>query len=127
MQDSIVFGVIGGTAQEPCTLYLNTPQSLSKVSNLSGPVKVTEVFRIAANCAEQKCVHFDGTKCRLAQKVVELDPAVESLAPCPIRVDCKWWQQEGKEACLRCPFIVTEHYNPSQDLRLASDPKFEHF
>jgi len=34
------------------------------------------------------------------QKAVELDPAVESLTPCPIRVDCKWWQQEGKEACL---------------------------
>lgn len=124
MENSVVFGVIGGTAQEPSTLYLDEPQLLSKIEKLAGPVKPTEVFRIAATCAEHKCAHFDGGKCRLAQKVAKLDPAVDSLVPCPIRAECRWWQQEGKDACLRCPFIVTEHYNPSEELRSAADPKF---
>jgi hypothetical protein len=118
----MVFGIIGGTVQEPRTIYLSKSQDLSKVSVLSGPVKPTEVFRIAAGCAENKCAHFDKNKCRLVEKIVKLDPVIESLAPCPIRPDCKWWQQEGKEACLRCPFIVTEHYNPPDDLYIAADP-----
>lgn len=123
MQNSIVFGIIKGTAQEPRTAYLKEPQPFSKVSNLCGPVKPTEIFRIAGDCAEHQCMHFDGTKCRLVQKIAELDPVVESLPPCPIRMDCRWWQQEGKDACLRCPFVVTENYVPSDDLRIAANPR----
>lgn len=124
MRDSVVFGVIGGTVEEPCTSYLLHPQPLYKVSKLSKPVEPTEVFRIAASCAEHNCKHFDGSKCSLVQKIVKLDPAVDSLPPCPIRIDCKWWQQEGKEACLRCPFIVTTNYQPTEELRQAAKPAF---
>jgi hypothetical protein len=122
MENSVVFGVIGGTAEEPRTIFLNEAQPVSEVEKLSGPVKPTEVFRIAANCAEHQCMHFDGAKCRLVQKVASLDPAIDSLVPCPIRTECRWWQEEGKDACLRCPFVVTEHYSPSKELKAAADP-----
>jgi hypothetical protein len=122
MENGVVFGVIGGTAQEPHTIYLNEPQLVSEVKKLSGPVKPTEVFRIAANCAEHQCMHFDGVRCRLAQKVAKLELVIDSLAPGPIRMECRWWQEEGKDACLRCPFVVTEHYSPSEELKVAADP-----
>lgn len=122
MKNSIVFGVIGGTVQEPRASYLIKPQPLYKVPKLPQPVKPVEVFRFAATCAEHQCMHFDGSKCKLAQKIAKLDPVVEFLPPCPIRTDCRWWQQEGREACLRCPAVVTENYQPSEEMRIAADP-----
>jgi hypothetical protein len=42
-------------------------------------------------------------------RVVEKLPAVaEDLPPCSIRRNCRWWQQEGKAACQRCPQIITD-------------------
>ena len=48
------------------------------------------------------CGHFDGRDCpRLATRVVQLlPPVVDGVPPCHLRPDCRWWQQEGKAACL---------------------------
>jgi hypothetical protein len=54
--------------------------------------------------------------------VDELPEAVEDLPACRIRPACRWWLQEGKAACLRCPLIVTETANPTEQLRHAADP-----
>lgn len=113
---SVVFGLIGGTVTEPKVTYLKqqlpvTDELLAKAA----PVTPTEIFRTAAPCATKKCQHFDGQDCRLAARVAEKLPAiVAELPPCSIRRDCRWWQQEGKAACMRCPQIITDNYNPSQ-------------
>ena len=81
------------------------------------------VFRTAAPCAANACLHFAQGRCRLASRIVDdLSEAVDGLPACRIRPSCRWWQQEGKAACLRCPLIVTENANPSEELRHASDP-----
>ena len=68
-------------------------------------------------------MHFAENRCRLASRVVETLPeAVDGLPPCRIRPTCRWWQQEGKAACLRCPMIVTETANPTELLLTAADP-----
>ena len=75
-----------------------------------------EVFRIAAPCACSGCGHFDSTQssCTLAQKIVRWVPMVsESLPVCSIRSECRWWQQEGRAACLRCPQVVTRNGKPA--------------
>ena len=51
-----------------------------------------------------------------------LPPVVDGLPACHLRPDCRWWQQEGKEACLRCPQVVTDVRNPSELYRQAADP-----
>jgi hypothetical protein len=57
-------------------------------------------------------VHFDRDNCRLAQKIVEkLDAVSDMLPACQIRQNCRWWQQEGKAACQRCPQVVTDSFN----------------
>lgn len=124
MEGSVVFAVVGGTAEEPRLVHLAEPQPASEeLLALSAPVQPTEVFRFAAPCAGHACKHFDGSKCRLAQKIVQMLPtAVEMLPPCRLRPNCRWWQQEGKAACMRCPQIVRDSYSPSEKLRNAANP-----
>jgi hypothetical protein len=123
MTDSVVFGVIGGTVEEPRLAYLTEPHPVTdELFALSGPVNPTEIFRFAAPCAAHACQHFDGSNCRLATRIVQLLPVVvERLPSCRLRPKCRWWQQEGKAACMRCPQVVTEDYRPSELTRQAAD------
>src|SRR5512135_146392 len=125
MEGSVVFGVIGGTAERPRLAYLSEPRPVTdEVLALSGPVAPTEIFRIGAPCAGHACHHFAGSHCRLATRVVQLLPlVVDGLPPCRLRPDCRWWQQEGQAACLRCPQIVTDMHSPSELIRWVADPE----
>lgn len=122
--DGVVFGVVGGTATAPRIAYLKQPLPITEeLMAKASPVTPGEIFRTAASCAESGCQHFNGEDCRLAMRVVEKLPAVaEDLPPCSIRRNCRWWQQEGKAACRRCPQIITDDYAPSEQLRQAADP-----
>jgi len=121
---SMVFGVIGGSAEEPRVRWIEKPVPLTEeLLALTGPVPPTQVLRIAAPCQESACCHFDGADCRLAAKLVQLVPSVtDSLPPCRIRQDCRWFVQEGRAACARCPQIVTYSVNPTEELSLAATP-----
>lgn len=122
MPGSLLFGVVTGSVDAPRVAYLTEPQPVSdELLALSGPVRPTEVFRFAAPCAMSQCRHFDGADCRLVQRTVQLLPeAVGRLPPCRLRPQCRWWQQEGRAACLRCPQVVTENYAPSEVEREAA-------
>ncbi|MBS9393185.1 MAG: nitrogen fixation protein [Dolichospermum sp. OL03] len=114
--ESFVFGIIGGTVTEPRVAYLKQPQPITDelIAKVS-PVTPAEVFRTASTCATNGCQHFDGKNCGLATRIVENLPTVgEELPPCSIRRDCRWWQQEGKAACMRCPQVITDNYNASE-------------
>jgi hypothetical protein len=114
--NSVVFGVISGTVAEPRVAYLKQPQPITdELIAKASPVSPTEVFRMATACAAKACLHFDGQDCRLAKQIADKLPVVaEDLPPCSIRRDCRWWQQEGKAACMRCPQVITDIYNPSE-------------
>jgi hypothetical protein len=106
MPGSMVFAVVGGTPSEP---------------RLVGPLVPTEVFRFAAPCMCSGCDHFENTRCRLVERAARLLPVVAADLPaCTIRPDCRWWRQEGRAACLRCPQVVTSAHEPSQLLLEAS-------
>lgn len=125
MSGCVAFGVVAGTVEAPRLVHFTEPQPVTEeLLALSRPVKPTEVFRFAAPCAGHDCEHFDGKDCRLVARVVQILPAANSrgLPPCSIRADCRWWQQEGKAACLRCPQIVTAVYEPSEEMRRAAVP-----
>ncbi|MBW4565264.1 MAG: nitrogen fixation protein [Mojavia pulchra JT2-VF2] len=122
--DAVVFGVVAGAAAAPHIAYLKQPLPITdELLAKASPVTPAEIFRAATSCAQLGCQHFDGKDCRLAMRIVEKLPAVvEQLPPCSIRRDCRWWQQEGKAACMRCPQIITDNYSPSEQLRQAADP-----
>src|SRR5262245_13425004 len=125
MEGSVVFGVVGGTVERPRLAYLDEVRPVTEeLLRLAGPVPPTIIFRIGAPCAGQACGHFDGTACRLATRVAQLlPPVVDGLPACQLRPDCRWWQQEGKAACLRCPQVVTDVREPSELLRLVAGSK----
>jgi hypothetical protein len=48
-------------------------------------------------------------------------PAVVNvLPPCIIRKECRWYSQEGRAACKRCPEITTISYDLSPKVREVS-------
>ncbi len=125
MHGAMAFGVVAGSADEPRVAWLERPVPVTEeLLAMTGPVEPTQVLRIAAPCAKGACCHFDGADCRLANRLVQLMPAVDSsLPPCRIRQDCRWFAQEGRAACMRCPQIVTCSVNPTPELSLAATPQ----
>jgi hypothetical protein len=87
MRGSVLFGVVGGSADDALVGYLKEPLAPTPdVLARAGPLEPTAVFRFAAPCAESACAHFDGADCRLAAKVVDLlPPVVAVLPPCSVR------------------------------------------
>ena len=74
------------------------------------------MFRFAAKCVKGGCRHWEDEtqRCRLVAKTVQFAPvAVEKLKPCAIRSECRWWRQEGKAACVRCPQVASS--DPTRD------------
>jgi hypothetical protein len=125
MKGAVVFGLVLGTITEPRVAYLAEAQPITKeVLALAGPVKPAEVFRLAAPCAGHGCQHFDGMHCGLATRTAQvLPPVTDALPACVIRPECRWWQQEGKAACMRCPQVVTESYHLPLEFRQAANPQ----
>ena len=115
-EEGRIFGIVGGTINEPKISYLKESQlSQTLISKVGGRVEPGEVLRIASPCEEKGCQHFDGQNCQLVKRVVEDLPVVtENIPPCAIRRHCKWWNQEGISACLRCPQVVTHNFRPSE-------------
>ena len=124
MTGSVAFGVVGGTASEPRVRHLARPVPVSaELLELAHPVRPTEVFRFAAPCACNACPNFQDSHCSLATRIVKWLPAVvDSLPVCSIRPRCRWWRDEGKAACLRCPQVVTDNYQPSDQMRQTCAP-----
>lgn len=119
-----VFAIATGTEEKPELAWLEhsvpvTPELLAK----TGAVEPQRIFRIAVACQESRCVHFDGTNCKLAQRVVGILPEFGGPLPrCSVRSSCRWFSQEGRAACQRCPFILTHNYEPTDDLTRAATP-----
>jgi hypothetical protein len=109
MESARIIGVVGGTPNEPEVGYLApgvavvppTPDQL-------GGLEITHVLRFAATCEEHKCAHFSGNRCSLAKRIVDQLPAVVQMLPrCQIRSTCRWFAEQGADACRRCPQVVT--------------------
>ena len=117
-----VLGVVRQEGSTPILEYLNRLlPATTEILAMAAPLKPTEVFRLAATCAEHKCPHFDGADCQLATRVVQILPAiVDALPPCIVRTECRWYSQEGGAACKRCPAITTVSYDLSPQVREVS-------
>ena len=115
MEQCRVLGVVQRDGPTPILQYLNEHlPATDEVLAMAAPLKPTEVFRLAATCAEHKCPHFDGADCQLATRIVQILPSVvTTLPPCIIRQECRWYSQEGGAACRRCPEVTTVNYDLS--------------
>ena len=125
MEDSVVLGILENTPEGQRLAWLEKPQPVTpELLSLTGEVDPRNIFRFAARCEESRCVHFDGKDCRLASRIVQILPVVVDLLPaCRIRPECRWYQQEGRDACLRCPQVVTHLENPTAEMAQAATPQ----
>ena len=122
--ESIVIGVVLGDADAPRVAYLKAPLPVTpELLERTAPASPNEVLRTAAPCAEGGCRHFDGADCTLAKRFVDLlDATVDRPPPCAIRPSCRWWKQEGRAACARCPQVVTQSQSGVPAFRHAAEP-----
>lgn len=109
----------------PGSLLLGVVQSDRKVALLSTPMLVTEDFvdkafkagdpekrlRFAGKCARSGCSQWTGSRCGVideAMKVMEFAIDDSALPQCNIRADCRWFSQNGADACKVCPYVITD-------------------
>jgi hypothetical protein len=128
MAGARIFGVLSAEAGVPRVAYLQpgvrVPKSILVKLQLAEPsVEPTEIFRFVASCEEHRCTHFDGARCRLGERVArQLEPVVDTLPPCQIRASCRWFAEQGRQVCLRCPQIVTRVPSGDSLSRIAASP-----
>jgi hypothetical protein len=113
-KDSLLIGVVTGVPGRP--RILPTARAMPVTPELlqsAAPVRPSEVFRFAAGCGGEQCVHFKNEACQLAARSVQLlEEVSEELPTCPIRPKCRWFRQEGPAICKRCPQVVTDQFRP---------------
>jgi hypothetical protein len=99
MGDVQILGVISRDAEEPRLAYLDEAMPAApETLELAAPLDVSQVFRLSARCSH----------CQLAVRIARMLPeVVDHLPACNIRPDCRWFRQEGRAACVRCPQIMT--------------------
>lgn len=110
---ALLLGVVGGTGRLE---RFGTPIEISaefvETAGRAGPVEAR--FRAASPCQTGRCVHWEEARCGLADKLVDAGASFNStagtgrLVACPIRAECRWWQQRGAQACAVCTIVVTD-------------------
>lgn len=122
MVRATAFGVIDHAGETPQLGYLDQPTPVSQeLLDLARPLRPTQIFRFAAPCQGEGCGHWSGAACTLVDRIVELLPAVSlTLPPCRIRSDCRWFAQRGRQACMRCPQVVTQNEQPTEQMIVAA-------
>src|SRR5262245_34357121 len=72
-------------------------------------------FRFSSPSAQGGCRQWTGSRCGVIDSVLEdareqnYQPRANAPLPeCSIRGDCRWFDQEGADACRVCDIVVTE-------------------
>lgn len=104
-----LLGVVGGTADAPELRYVEPRPVTPELLALAAPVLPEEVFRFTAPCRAEGCPQFRNGRCGVAAAATTHLPPVphQALPRCAIRSTCRWWHDDGVEACRRCPTVVT--------------------
>jgi hypothetical protein len=124
MADARVFGLLDGSADEPRIAYLKAEVAVDLANIPFGSLQPTEVFRFAARCEQHQCAHYDGSRCTLAKRIVQsLPPVVDTLAQCSIRPSCRWYAEQGRAACYRCPQVVTLVPKRADEINRIAEPQ----
>jgi hypothetical protein len=108
--DVQLLGVVLGTPEAPETWFTGVRPVEPEMIEAAKPARPAEVFRFTARCREGACAQFEGGRCRVGAAVAaHLDPMdTQALPRCGIRGQCRWWREQGAEACRRCPTVVTD-------------------
>lgn len=107
------------------SLLIGIVRADGTVSFVGKPVKVDETFvteahrgrtpesrfRFAQPCKQKGCRQWTGQACGIVQSLVRegcTESRSEALPECGIRDSCRWFAEEGAEACRLCDLVITE-------------------
>lgn len=109
MRDAHIFGVLSGSVDAPRVAYLKKEAVIPAARMPPTPgIDPVEAFRFGARCEEGRCAQYADGRCSLGQRLVDgLEPVVDALPSCTLRPSCRWFFEQGNEACVRCPQVVT--------------------
>ncbi|WP_075835836.1 hypothetical protein [Deinococcus marmoris] len=68
-------------------------------------------FRFASPCLGNGCQQWNGSRCGVIDEAIALAPIQEaavSMPTCAIRAQCRWFKQQGVQACGVCPLVITD-------------------
>lgn len=112
---------------QPGALLIGVVGPGGRVGNLLTPIPIDDRFielaqrqgsvearfRLASPCQQARCAHWNG-HCELIGELQEAGaarsviPEQSVLRPCGIRSSCRWYRQEGGEACAVCSIVVSD-------------------
>lgn len=110
---------------QPGAMLLGLVNAEGVVDILPQPLEVTEAFiqearkngdelekrfRFSNRCLEHGCGQWKEGGCGVVQSLAAVNEKLDgtgNLPVCNIRINCRWYAQEGGKACKVCPFIVT--------------------
>ena len=90
------------------------PVSAEDIADLaSAPDQTLESqYRFAGPCVESGCGQWSGSHCRLGERLAsrheEVPADLSGLPKCAIRPRCRWYAEQGGDACSVCQFVVTD-------------------
>lgn len=91
--------------QHPLPVTKDAASAMQKKGNAE------ERFRFAGKCIKTGCSQWTGSRCGVIDNVLEniLDKVNSALLPeCAIRPQCRWFNQNGADACKVCPYVITD-------------------
>lgn len=115
---AILLGVI--TPQEQVALLAEqvviNQEFIDVVSQEKSP---ESQFRFANRCVKTGCQQWASGRCGVIDAVMKVNPNLQlqdtHFPLCSIRSQCRWYQQVGANACVVCPFIITDSQELTED------------
>jgi hypothetical protein len=111
--------LVGVVSADGYVLNLGTPLTIDAgfigAASIHGPPE--QRFRFSSPCLKASCARWNGHECGLigalkesAHKLPETGtkPGDPPLQRCAIRAECRWWRQQGREACKICRLVITD-------------------
>jgi hypothetical protein len=108
-KDSILLGIVqpeGNVSIAKEKIFIN--ESFIKIAKLGRTPE--KRFRFAETCVTSACKQWTNGKCGVISKAIQIvidEDKKSQLPECAIRAECRWYHQQGNDACFICPMIVT--------------------
>lgn len=105
-----MLGIVNGEGK---VSILSTPLPIDKefMQMARQTPDIEQRFRFTGTCIEKGCKQWTGNSCGVIERTLKsLAGEIQhsGLPKCSIRKGCKWFLQEGKNACKVCPLIITD-------------------
>jgi hypothetical protein len=117
-----VIGIVSRAGGEATVSYLEEGVAFDDaiIAEL-GDVQPTRVLRFAGTCAAGGCAQFRDGGCRIGRDVVAGLAPRGRLPRCIIRGSCRWFAENGRDACMRCAQVATTVDEADATLKAIAD------